>query len=160
MLIQVHVQALRMDRTTNTPVVILEEIEGERVLPIWIGPNEAHAIASQLADVKYPRPLTHDLVASAIETLGARLTEVKIGRVEANTYIAEMACQRGDDVLTLDARPSDSIAVALRMKATILVDDALLGDALASGELEGADEADEEDEEEPDTEALSDEAGG
>jgi len=157
MLVPVHVESLRVDRTNNTPVVVLQEIEGERVLPIWIGANEAHAIASSLADTQYSRPLTHDLLASAINTLGARLNEVKISRVEGKTYFAEMVCQRGDEVLTLDARPSDSVAVALRMNAKILVDDLLLGDALALGELEGADEGDEG---EPDTETLSDEAAG
>ena len=164
MLVPVHVESLRVDRTNDTPVVVLQEIEGERVLPIWIGQNEAHAIASELAGVKYPRPLTHDLLASAINALGARLNEVKISRVEASTYFAEMVCQRGDEVLTLDARPSDSVAIALRMNAKILVDDALLGDALALDELggaepEGRDEG-EPDTEEPDTEMLSDEAAG
>ncbi len=169
MLVEVHVKSLRLDKSSDTPVVVLEDIDGERVLPIWIGHGEAHAIATSLADTKYPRPLTHDLLASAINTLGARLNEVKISRVEANTFFAEMVCQRGDEVLTLDARPSDSVAMALRMNAKILVDDALLGDALASGELEGAEpegrdeeepNTEEPDTEEPDTKALSDEAAG
>jgi len=112
------------------PVVILEDIEGVRVLPIWIGHGEAHAIASHLAGQQYPRPLTHDLLASVIETFGGRLNEVKISLLpDVKTYVAEMVCQRGDEVLTLDARPSDSIAVALRLNAKIFAHDDLLEDA-------------------------------
>jgi bifunctional DNase/RNase len=129
MLVEVRVQSLRLDKSTGSPVVILEDIEGERVLPIWIGHGEAHAISAHLAEQKYPRPLTHDLLASVIETFGGRLNEVKISRVEASVYLAEMVCQHGDEVLTLDARPSDSIAVALRLNAKIFADDDLLNDA-------------------------------
>ncbi len=140
MLVEVHVKSLRLDKSTDTPVVVLEDIDGERVLPIWIGHMEAHAIAGALAEKKYPRPLTHDLLASVIETFGGRLNEVKISRVDASVYLAEMVCQHGDEVLTLDARPSDSIAVALRLKAKIFVHDDLLADASV---YTGVDEPDE-----------------
>ena len=127
MLVEVRVKSLRLDESTDTPVVTLGEIDGERVLPIWIGHGEAHAIAMALADKKHERPLTHDLLANALETLGARLNEVKISHDGDNTFLAEMVCERGDEVLTLDARPSDSIAVALRLNAKIFLDDAILG---------------------------------
>ena len=131
MLVEVHVESLRLDKSTDTPVLVLGEIDGKRVLPIWIGPNEAHAIASHMADTKSPRPLTHDLLANVIETFGGRLNEVKISLLpDVKTYVAEMVCQRGDEVLTLDARPSDSIAVALRLNAKIFAHDDLLKDAL------------------------------
>ena len=129
MLVEVRVKSLRLDESTDTPVVTLEEIEGERVLPIWIGHGEAHAIWMHLVDKKYGRPLTHDLLASVIETFGGRLNEVKISHDGDNTFLSEMVCQRGDDVLTLDARPSDSIAVALRLNAKIFAHDDLLKDA-------------------------------
>ena len=129
MLVEVRVEALRTDRSRDKPVVILGEIEGERVLPIWIGLNEANAIAMALADKKHERPLTHDLLASVIETFGGRLNEVKISLGGPKLYVAEMVCQHGDEVLTLDARPSDSIAVALRLNAKIFADDDLLNDA-------------------------------
>ena len=130
MLVEVRVKSLRLDESTDTPVVTLEEIEGERVLPIWIGRGQAHAIWMHLADKKYERPLTHDLLANVIETFGGRLNEVKISHLpDRKTYVAEMVCQRGDDVLTLDARPSDSIAVALRLNGKIFADDDLLKDA-------------------------------
>ncbi len=147
MLVEVRVKSLRLDESTDTPVVTLEEIEGERVLPIWIGHGEAHAIWMHLVDKKYGRPLTHDLLASVIETFGGRLNEVNISLAGPKVYVAEMVCQRGDDVLTLDARPSDSIAVALRLDAKIFVYDDLLKDVLVDMEvyepdwLKGADDA-------------------
>ncbi len=126
LLVQVSVQSLGMDRASNTPVVILQEHEGERVLPIWIGPGEASAIAMELANVKFPRPLTHDLLASVLSGLGGDLHKVVISRVEENTYFAEMIIRRNVEVISVDARPSDSIAVALRLKADIFAQEELL----------------------------------
>lgn len=124
--IQVRVAHLGLDRTTNTPVVILQEQEGERVLPIWIGPAEASAIAMELAGVKFARPLTHDLLKQVILGLGADLRKVIITQVKENTYFAELHIYRGDAVIQIDARPSDSIAVALRLKAPIFTSETLL----------------------------------
>ncbi|MFQ6046628.1 MAG: bifunctional nuclease family protein [Gemmatimonadales bacterium] len=125
-MIEVTVAHLGLDRATNTPVVILQEREGERVLPIWIGPSEASAIAMELAGVKFSRPLTHDLVKQVIVGLGGELKRVLITRVKENTYFAELHLHRNDHVIQIDARPSDSIAVALRLKAPIYTDEALL----------------------------------
>jgi bifunctional DNase/RNase len=128
-LVEVKVQSLALDRTTNTPVVILQEIAGERVLPIWIGPSEATAIAMQLSDMEFSRPLTHDLLCSVMKGLGGNLQKVIITRVEASTYYAEMIVRRNGEVFSLDARPSDSIAVALRVAARIFAQDDLLEEA-------------------------------
>ena len=125
-LVQVRVAHLGLDRTTNTPVVILQEMEGERVLPIWIGPAEASAIAMELAGVKFSRPLTHDLLKLVVVGLGAELRKVIVTQVKDNTYYAELHIYRGDQVIQIDARPSDSIALALRLKAPILTSDSLL----------------------------------
>lgn len=125
-LIEVRVAHLGLDRATNTPVVILQEKEGERVLPIWIGPAEASAIAMELAGVKFSRPLTHDLVKQIVLGLGAELKRVMITQVKENTYYAELHLRRGDHVVQIDARPSDSIAVALRLQAPIFTHDDLL----------------------------------
>lgn len=133
MLVEVRVQSLALDRTTNTPVVILQELGGERVLPIWIGPGEASAIAMQLADMEFSRPLTHDLLCSVLKSLGGTLQKVIITRVQKSTYFAELIVHRNGDVYSLDARPSDSIAVALRVDARIFADDTLL--ELASIEI-------------------------
>ena len=126
MLVEVRVQSLGLDRSSNTPVVILEEVNGERVLPIWIGPGEASAIAMQLADMEFARPLTHDLLVAVLSGLGGSLKKVIITRVEKNTYYAELLIHRNGEVISVDARPSDSIAVALRVDARIFAQEELL----------------------------------
>lgn len=128
MLVEVKVQSLGLDRTNDTPVVILQERDGERLLPIWIGASEASAIAMQLADWAFSRPLTHDLLVSVLKGLGGSLDRVVISRMVDNTYFAELVIHRNGEVISVDARPSDSIALALRTKATILADDGLLED--------------------------------
>jgi bifunctional DNase/RNase len=125
-MIEVKVQSLGLDRTSNTPVVILQEVDGSRVLPIWIGPGEASAIAMELAGMKFSRPLTHDLFASVIMGMGGSLQRVMITKVVENTYFAELIIQRKDELISVDARPSDSIAIALRMSAAIYTTDDLL----------------------------------
>ena len=125
-MIKIRVQSLGLDQTTKSPVVILQEEGGPRVLPIWIGPAEASAIAMELAGMKFARPLTHDLFPQLIHGLGATVTRVLITRVEDNTYFAELVIQRGEELFTLDARPSDSIAIALRTRADLFAGDELL----------------------------------
>lgn len=137
MLVEVRVQSLALDRSSNTPVVILEELSGGgRVLPIWIGPGEASAIAMQLADMEFSRPLTHDLLCSVMKGLGGTLEKVIITRVEKSTYYAELIVRRNGEVFSLDARPSDSIAIALRVDARIFAQD----DLLEAASIEVADE--------------------
>ena len=126
LLVQVSVQSLRLDSASDTPVLVLQEDDGERVLAIWIGHMEAHAIACELAKKKYPRPLTHDLLASVVGGLGGALQKVIINRVEAAVYFAEMIIRQNGDVISVDARPSDSIALALRLQAAIFADESLL----------------------------------
>ncbi len=118
-------QSLGLDRESKAPVVILQEESGDRVLPIWIGPGEASAIAMQLADMKFARPLTHDLLVDVLRRMGGALEKVLITRVEDNTYFAEMVVRRNGSTIPVDARPSDSIAVALRVGAPIFADDSL-----------------------------------
>ncbi|HEX7240194.1 MAG TPA: bifunctional nuclease family protein [Longimicrobiaceae bacterium] len=147
-MIQVRVQSLGLDQTSKTPVVILQEAGGTRILPIWIGTVEASAIAMELAGMKFARPLTHDLFPALIRGLGGTLTRVLITRVEDNTYYAEMVIRRGDEVFTVDARPSDSIAIALRLQADLFTSEELLSgstiqfsDPDAEGEAEPGAEA-------------------
>ncbi len=123
---EVLVAQLGLDQNTKTPVVVLQERGGDRILPIWIGPAEASAIAMELAGVKFSRPLTHDLLRQVIVGLGAELHQVLITRVEDSTYYAELHIRRDDHVVYVDARPSDSIAVALRLQAPIFTDETLL----------------------------------
>ncbi len=123
---EVRVAHLGLDRNTNAPVVVLQEKDGQRVLPIWIGPSEASAIAMELAGVKFSRPLTHDLLKQVIVGLGGELRRVLITAVKENTYYAELHIYRNGDVVQVDARPSDSIAIALRLKAPIFSSGSLL----------------------------------
>ncbi len=126
---EVKVASLGLDKTSNTPVVILQETDGDRVLPIWIGPGEASAIAMELAGMKFSRPLTHDLFTSVLRGLGSELQRVLITKVVDNTYHAELILRRNGDMISLDARPSDSIAIALRAKAPIYAHEDLLEQA-------------------------------
>jgi bifunctional DNase/RNase len=131
-LVEVRVAHLGLDRNTNAPVVVLQEKDGQRVLPIWIGPAEASAIAMELAGVKFSRPLTHDLLKQVIVGLGGELRRVLITAVKENTYYAELHIHRDGSVVQVDARPSDSIALALRLKSPIFTSPDLLDDSPVS----------------------------
>ena len=124
-MVEVTVARLAIDGGSNTHVVILREKDGERLLPIWIGPAEFESILFEINGVKKERPLTHDLCRNLIMGLGGELRRVQITKVEKGTYYAEMHILRGDDVVQVDARPSDSIAVALRFPAPIFADESL-----------------------------------
>jgi len=133
-MVRVRVAHLGLDRTSNTPVVVLKEEEGERTLPIWIGAPEANAIALELQGVKPERPLTHDLMKLLVSGLGGELRRVVISGLRENTYVAELLIYRGGEVFEVDARPSDSIALALRMHAPIYTIDDLLNRIATGGE--------------------------
>jgi uncharacterized protein len=127
-MIEVVVSRLGLDSSTQSYVVILQEKDGQRLLPIWIGQPEAESIVMQMHNIKRVRPLTHDLCKSIIVGLGGSLQKVHITRVEKNTYYAELHVARGGEVVQIDARPSDSIAIALRLSAPIFASDTLLSD--------------------------------
>jgi uncharacterized protein len=155
-MVEVKVQSLGLDRSSNTPVVILQESDGSRVLPIWIGPGEASAIAMELAGMKFSRPLTHDLFASVILGLGGALQRVMITKVVENTYFAELIIQRNSELVSVDARPSDSIAIALRMSAAIYTTE----DLLENTSIEIADTPEQDFVAEPGSDAAPDSASG
>jgi bifunctional DNase/RNase len=125
-MVEVMVARLGLDSSTNSYVVILQEKGGNRLLPIWIGQPEAESIAMQINSIRRERPLTHDLCKSLIVGLGGVLRRVQITKVQKSTYFAELHIMRGDTVVHIDARPSDSIAVALRLSAPIFAQEALL----------------------------------
>ena len=127
-MIEVVVSRLGLDSSSQQYVVILQEKDGDRLLPIWIGQAEAESIVMQMHNIKRPRPLTHDLCKSLIIGLGGTLQKVHITRVEKNTYFAELHLARNGDVVQVDARPSDSIAIALRLSAPIYASEQLLTD--------------------------------
>jgi uncharacterized protein len=125
-MIEVVVSRLGLDSATNSYVVVLQERGGTRLLPIWIGQPEAESIVRHMHSVKNVRPLTHDLVRNLILGMGAQLRRVQITRVEKSTYFAELHIQRGDTLVHVDARPSDSIAIALRLSSPIFAAEELL----------------------------------
>jgi bifunctional DNase/RNase len=124
-MVRVRVSHLGLDRATNTPVVVLREEDGERTLPIWIGASEANAIALELQGVKPERPLTHDLMKLLVTGLGGELRKIMIAALRENTYIAQLLIYRGAEVFEVDARPSDCIALGLRMGAPIYLNEEL-----------------------------------
>ena len=125
-MVEVTVARLGVDSSTNSFVVILREKDGARLLPIWIGQPEAESIAMQMNSVKQLRPQTHDLCKALITSLGGTVRRVTITRVHKSTYYAEMHVESGAGWVQIDARPSDSIAIALRFDAPIFAEDSLL----------------------------------
>lgn len=140
-MIEVVVSRLGLDSTTQSHVVILQEKDGERLLPIWIGQPEAESILMQMHNIKRQRPLTHDLCRSLIVGLGGTLEGVHITRVEKNTYFAELRVVRAGEIVRVDSRPSDSIAVALRLQAPIFAAEELLTDVRVEESTEGAEDS-------------------
>lgn len=124
--VEVRVNGLILEHKSQQNIVILREVEGERILPIWIGPGEAQAIRRMLSDESFPRPLTHDLCFLIAEGLKAKITKVVIADLRENTFFASIILEKDANVLSIDARPSDSIALALRSKAPIYVNETLL----------------------------------
>jgi bifunctional DNase/RNase len=133
-MVEVTVARLGLDGGSNTHVVILREKGGDRLLPIWIGPAEAESILLEINSVKKERPLTHDLCKNLIAGLGGELRRVQITKVQKGTYYAEMHITRGENVVHVDARPSDSIAVALRFPAPIFAEESLFAGAVEEEE--------------------------
>ena len=125
-MVEVRVARLGLDSASKTYVVILQEKEGERLLPIWIGQAEAESIVMQMNGIKRERPLTHDLCKSLIIGLGGTLRRVQITKVQKSTYYAELHVERDGRLVQVDARPSDSIAIALRLSAPIFAQESLL----------------------------------
>lgn len=125
-LVEVEVMRLGLDHSSNSYVVILQEKGGSRLLPIWIGQSEAESIVIEMNKLKRERPLTHDLCKNLIIAMGGTLRRVHITRVENRTFFAELHIARSTGALTIDARPSDSIAIALRFAAPIFAQENLL----------------------------------
>jgi len=123
------IKGLMIDPITNMPIIVLRDGEGERILPIWVGVFEANAIALQIENVRTPRPMTHDLLRSVIENLSARVERVVVCELKENTFYARIHLQSGNDAHTIDARPSDAIALALRARCPIHVSESVLAAA-------------------------------
>lgn len=123
---QMKVDKLGIDLLTHDPVVILKDVEGSRYLPILIGPFEATAIALALEGTPVPRPLSHDLMRTIIESMQATLEQIVIYDIKDSTFFAKLLVRQNGDTREIDARPSDGIALALRMQAPIYVADKIV----------------------------------
>ncbi len=120
------IKGLMVDPITNTPIVILRDADGQRALPIWVGIFEANAIALQIENVATPRPMTHDLLRNVIEDLKATVERIVVCDVQENTYYAMIYVTREGQTMAIDARPSDAIALALRTRAPIFVEETVI----------------------------------
>jgi hypothetical protein len=122
MLIEMKVYALTVDPFTNAPIVILKDLEEKSALPVWIGSPEASAIASELESVEFSRPMTHDLIKKILTEFGAKVLKIQINDIRESVFYATIHLETPSGPITIDSRPSDAIALALRTEATIYVD--------------------------------------
>ena len=123
MLIEMTIKGLVVDPFTNTPIVILKDKDGDKVLSIWVGIFEANAIAQQIENVSMPRPMTHDLLRNLINDLGGKVDRVVVCRPPREHLLRDHPSHRPGEQVAVDARPSDAIALALRSRSPILVDE-------------------------------------
>ncbi len=119
--IRMEISGLTVDPLTNSPIVILKEIDGTKTLPIWIGLLEATAIASELEGIKFSRPMTHDLLNNLLMMMGVDVTKVEVCDLRDNTYYALIHFRKDDKAMSIDARPSDALALSLRVNAPVYV---------------------------------------
>lgn len=124
--IEMKIRGLMMDASTNTPIVILKDGSGASVLPIWVGIYEANAIALEIEKVQTPRPMTHDLIRNLMVGLNASLRKVVVNELRDDTFYAQIWMEKDGDLFSLDARPSDALALALRMDCPIFVEEDVL----------------------------------
>lgn len=125
-MVEMELFEIRIDETNQEQVIVLREKEGERLLPILIGIFEAQAIHIKIHGERLPRPLTHDLLASVIEALGAELKLVLINKLQENTFYARLILERDGEDVEVDSRPSDAIALAIRVDAPLYVNEEVL----------------------------------
>lgn len=123
---EMEIDSIRVSLENYQRVVILKQKEGDKYLLIWIGTHEAEAIAVRLQEVQVPRPLTHDLLHNSIKELGGAIEKVTISGLENDTYFAHIGVRLGEKVIDIDSRPSDALAIAVRAKVPILVDDEVM----------------------------------
>ncbi len=124
--VEMKIRGLTMDPVTNMPIVVLKDVNGNTVLPIWVGIFEANAIALEIEKVSTPRPMTHDLLKTVFVGLGAGVLKVVVNELRDDTFFALIWVEREGELISIDARPSDALALALRLDCPIFVDDSVL----------------------------------
>src|SRR5262245_38165795 len=141
-MVKVEIDSIRVSLMSQDRVVVLKDASSDRYLPIWIGPFEAEAIRVELQGVEVTRPLTHDLLKSVITNLGGELQQIVINDLRNDTYYAQLEVAQNGQKVEIDSRPSDAIALAVRLKVPIFVDDSVMERAAITPEEEIAPEID------------------
>ncbi|MBI5167264.1 MAG: bifunctional nuclease family protein [candidate division NC10 bacterium] len=142
MLIKMSVRGIALDPITNMPIVILKDLEERRALPIWVGIFEANAIALELEKIATPRPMTHDLIKNILDGLGVGVRQIVINDLKDNTFYAIIELTYNGNLVTIDSRPSDAIALALRVNAPIYVTEKVITKAKSIEVSEEKEESD------------------
>ena len=124
--VEMKIRGLMMDPVTNMPIVVLKDVHGNSVLPIWVGVYEANAIALEIEKVQTPRPMTHDLLRNVFLGLEVRVDKIVVSDLKDDTFYAVIWVEREGQLIMLDSRPSDALALALRMDCPIFVDEQVL----------------------------------
>src|SRR5205823_2693552 len=124
--IEMKIRALMMDPTTNSPIVVLKDVSGDSVLPIWVGLFEANAIWLEIQKLTTPRPMTHDLIKNVLTGLEANVRKVVVSELKDGTFFAVIWMERDGHIISIDSRPSDALALALRLDCPIFVEDEVL----------------------------------
>jgi bifunctional DNase/RNase len=125
-MVEMKVEGLTLDPLTNMPIIILKDLAGDKALPIWVGYFEANAIALEIEKINTPRPMTHDLLNNIISSLQAKVKHILVTDLKDNTFFAEISVVRNGSDMTIDSRPSDAIALALRSKSPIFVEEKVI----------------------------------
>ena len=131
--VEMKIRGLMMDPVTNMPIVILKDVGGNSLLPIWVGVYEANAIALEIEKVSTPRPMTHDLIKTLLLGLNAWIRKVVVNDLKEDTFFAVIWIERNGELISVDSRPSDALALALRLDCPILVDDEVLKTSKLNG---------------------------
>jgi len=124
--VEMKIRGLMMDPVTNMPIVVLKDVGGDSVLPIWVGVYEANAIALEIEKVSTPRPMTHDLIKNVLSGLDARVHKVVVSELRDDTFYAVIWMEREGQIISVDSRPSDALAIALRLDCPIYVEETVL----------------------------------
>lgn len=130
--VEMKIRGLMMDPVTNMPIVILKDTNGSAILPIWVGIYEANAIALEIEKVATPRPMTHDLIRTVLTGLEAGVRKVVVSELKDDTFYAVIWLEKNGQLISIDSRPSDALALALRMDCPIYVEDAVLNSSKAA----------------------------
>jgi bifunctional DNase/RNase len=131
--VEMKIRGLMMDPVTNMPIVILKDVNSDSVLPIWVGIYEANAIALEIEKVTTPRPMTHDLIKNLLTGLDTRVHKVVVNELREDTFYAVIWLERDGHIISVDSRPSDALAIALRLDCPIFVDDEVLKTSKQAG---------------------------